>query len=645
MLRTLFKILIYFFILSSLTVVAVLLYYYNSIRFDVDKAVYYNPKLTTQIYDRKGRLIANIFDKEHRIYAPIEEIPPRMIEALVAIEDTLFFEHNGINPDAIFRAMSKNIREGRIVEGASTLTQQLIKNLLLSREKTFDRKFKEFLLALRLETLLSKEEILERYLNENFFGHGYYGVKTASLGYFKKELDELSLKEIAILVGLPRAPSYYNPARNYEMALGRANKVLFRLKSLGWIDEQEFASALKEKPHVYDSTLTQNKAPYLVDMVLKELTPKIKDLRYGGYRINLTADLEYQELAKESLQYGYDRIQKRHKDDNVTATLNGAMVVMENKTGNLLAVVGGMDYTESSFNRAIQSRRQPGSSFKPFIYQVALNAGYSTISRIADISRTYEYTLEEEEKLWQPENYGKKFTGLTTIEEAVVHSINLATINLVNEIGFDNIYRNVETFGFKELPYNLSISLGSFGISPMQMSEMYSIFSNYGTKVKPRLISSIKNRLNQYQEMEYESEKVTSPQQSYLMVDVLKNVVKRGTGRSAQVKGLELAGKTGTTNNYVDAWFCGFSPSIQSVVWFGNDDNTPMGRRETGGGAPAPVFGYFYKKLLAEHPEIKRHFDRPEGVQSAKINGQEVLFTEISKPPKETVQQEEKLVF
>ena len=239
---------------------------YAEIRNDTDKIVHYKPALATQIFDRNHRLVANLFDKEFRFYATFEEMPPRLIEALLAIEDTLFFEHYGINVDAIMRAMIKNIQNARYAEGGSTITQQLIKNVVLTREKTLERKIKEVLLAMRLETILSKEDILERYLNHTYFGHGFYGVRTASLGYFRKEMPTLSLKEIAMLVSLPRAPSFYDPTKNYEFALGRANNVLQRMYELGWISKEEFEEAISERPRVYDDTLTKNVAPYVVDV-------------------------------------------------------------------------------------------------------------------------------------------------------------------------------------------------------------------------------------------------------------------------------------------------------------------------------------------------------------------------------------------
>jgi len=429
---------------------------YSQIRFDITHIVDYKPNLTTQFIDKNDKLVANIFDKQHRFYVKFKDIPPRIIESLIAIEDTQFFEHNGVNVDAILRAIVTDLKHMKMVEGASTITQQLVRTLALTRDKKIIRKIKEILLALRLETLLTKEEILERYLNEVYFGHGYYGIKTAALGYFHKELDELNIKEIAILVGLPQAPSFYDPTKNLNVTLGRANQVVRRLKTLGWINKYQHYEAINFKPTIYNDTLTRNKAPYVVDFVLKELKDKVKNIKSNGYKIKLTIDLQAQEIAREALIYGYNRIKKRdiYADTNksTTKTLNGAIINIQSDTGAILSLVGGVDYRKSSFNRVTQGRRQPGSAIKPFIYQTALNLGYSTMSDLIDISRTYEYedkTVKDENnqtKKWKPSNYESNFKGLVSLKYALVHSRNLATINLVNEFGIEILYRNLLNF-------------------------------------------------------------------------------------------------------------------------------------------------------------------------------------------------------
>lgn len=638
-----------FLVVSVLLLSGILLYFYDQIRFEADKLIYYKPRLTTQILDRNGEVIANLFKKEHRFYATYEEIPPRVIEALLAIEDTMFFEHQGINVGAIFRAIFKDILAGALVEGASTITQQLVKNTILTRQKKFSRKIKEVMLSLKIDATLTKEQILERYLNHIYFGHGYYGIKTAARGYFHKELYELTLKEIAILVGLPKAPSFYAPTKNYEPALGRANRVITRMHRLGWIEESAFVAAIQEQPNVFDDSLGQNRAPYIVDEVIRRLKQKYSNIRTGGYTIHTTIDLKYQEFARESLQVAYDKAVQRDlkKDANSTKAeqLNGAMVVLDNKTSDVLALVGGVDYAKSSFNRATQSRRQPGSSVKPLIYQVALDLGYSGATKLADIARTYEYENEGEQKKWQPKNYEKDYKGLITLREALVHSRNLATINLVRDIGLFELYKELERYGMKDLPYNLSISLGSIGISPLELSGLYTIFANYGRLNEPRLIDRVENATSLLQRYESKSKYITTPQQAFLMIDILKDVVKRGTGRRVRVKGIELAGKTGTTNNSVDAWFCGFSPSIETLVWFGHDDNSPMGRAETGGRVAGPAFKHFYQKLIEYAPQIPREFTRPSGIVESVVNGKKEFFTETSPAPQVRTEEGTELIF
>ncbi len=625
-------------VLGVLSVGGMSYYFLDKYGHETEKLIDYKPNQTTRIYDRNGELIANIFKKEHRFYAPFDEIPPRLIEALLAIEDTTFFEHPGINIDAIMRAIIKDVKARKLVEGASTITQQLVKNTLLTREKKISRKLKEVLFSLKIEFELTKEEILERYLNEVYLGHGYYGVKTAALGYFHKELNKLTLKEMAILVGLPKAPSYYSPTKNYELSLGRANRVISRMHTLGWIDESMYLDATEERPKVYDDTLTKNKAPYIVDEVIRTLSKKFDDLRYGGYDIYTTIDLKLQEAAKKSLKYAYDLAIKRAKkaddakDFNATK-LNGALVSLESETGDIFALVGGVDYKKSSYNRATQGLRQPGSAFKPFIYQVALDLGFSGATELIDVARTYEYEKNGETQKWRPKNYEKDYKGLMSLREALVHSRNLATINLVTDIGLRNILKELKRYGIKDLPHDLSLSLGSISLSPLSLAKYYTSFANHGTQVEPRLITSVSHRNGSSIDYDIKKREITTPQQTYLMTTILQDVVKRGTGRRAAVRGLEIAGKTGTTNKAMDAWFAGYSPSIETIVWFGNDDNTPMLKKETGGRVAGPAFSNYYKQLLKIYPQTKRNFEEPDGIISANVNGKKEYFTDISKPP------------
>ena len=636
------------FIILGLAAAAWLYELYDEIKHDIDSVVNYMPKQSTQFFDKDGKLLANTFKEENREYVKYDDIPARIIEGLVAIEDTQFFEHHGINPDAISRAIIKDISAGGFVEGASTLTQQLVKMLILTREKKLIRKVKEALLSIRLETVLTKEEILERYLNHVYFGHGYYGIKTAAKGYFNKDLYELTLKEMAILVGLPRAPSFYDPTKNLKISLARANQVIARLDTLGWINKEQFENSMKETPVIFNQTLTKNKAPYAVDFAISQLINDIPDILSGGYKVYLTIDLEAQEIAQEALRLSYEsalkrdlefrKSEKKPNDDSFVKELNGALISMESSTGKILALSGGIDYNQSVFNRAFQSKRQAGSSIKPFLYQVALNSGYNPASQLIDISRTYNYTVGGEEKKWQPKNYGGNFEGIVTLRDSLTESRNLATLNLVNDLGVTTVTNELRNFGFKDVEDNLSITLGSMGVSVIDFSEAYSIFSNSGTKVKPYIIEQVVNKAGQSVSFESQSKEIMKPEQIYLMTSILGDVVARGTGKAAQVAGIEVAGKTGTTNDNIDAWFCGYSPSIQTVIWFGKDNNTPMRKTETGGKIAAPVFSYFFKEYLKIHPEIPRSFTIPSNVYTANVNGGKEFYTDMSPLPEIQIQ-------
>lgn len=630
---------------------ALVLFYFLKIdNYEISRLLNYDPAVSTQVYDRNGIKIANIFDKKHRYYATMDEIPAQVVEALLAIEDTRFFEHDGINIEAIFRAIIKDVAAGKMAEGASTITQQLVKNKLLTRDKKISRKIKEIIYSIKLEKNLTKEEILERYLNEIYFGHGYYGIKTAAEGYFRKNLRDLTLKEIAILVGLPKAPSIYAPTKNYEMSMGRANRVVTRLFSLGWIDEKSYKAALEENPAVYDETLTQNSAPFVADEVAKiALELGIDDIRTGGYQVYTTIDSKLQAAAEKSMNRAHDMalersLTEKQKKDGVTvetlrkdSKLNGALVSVESATGDVIAFVGSIDYDKSQFNRATQGQRQVGSAFKPFIYQIALDRGYTPSSQVMDIAQTYTYMENGKEVVWQPKNYKDDFKGAVSLRDALVHSRNLATLSLVNEIGLNNIVEEVGKFGIKNIQKNLSVALGAVNMSPMQLAQNFVSFANGGVWVKTNLINRIEKRSKILYAKQIKSKIVTDPLKAYAMTTMLKGVVDYGTGTQARLPGIDIAGKTGTTNSNVDGWFVGFSPAVETVVWFGNDDNTPMRHSETGGRIAAPAFALYYQQLFGIWGNSPRKFVVPEGAY--------VPEAAPSPAPSGEIEAEESLVF
>ncbi len=623
-------------LLFAVALSAAFIYAYQEIRLDADKLINYKPEISSVVLDRNGEQLAYLFKKNHRLYARYDEIPGDLIEALIAVEDTQFFEHPGINVDAIIRAIVIDIKERKFAEGGSTLTQQLIKNKLLTSEKKLGRKLKEVILALKIENALSKEEILERYLNEIFFGNGYYGVKTAAKGYFHKELHELTLKESAMLVGLPNAPSYLNPVKHYKRSLTRANSVLYRMKSIGWVSEEAYIKAIKETPKIYQTTLTQNVAPFIIDEVLRTFKGQFGDIRTGGYQIYTTIDIKQQEIAKEALLFAYKKAMVRYKENPNTSTLSAALVSVESKTGDILAMVGGVDYKKSPYNNVTQTIRQPGSAFKPFVYQTALDMGYNPATMLADLARTFQYYKNGERVIWSPQNYEGDFRGPISLRDALVFSRNLATVNLVYDLGVSTIRNRLALLDVKDIPTDMSISLGNLGLSPLKMAQIFSVFANYGHMIEPRLVSKIISKEGAviFETRPKEIANFTEPQQAYLMTDMLKDAIIRGTGKSAQVPGIELAGKTGTTNENVDAWFCGYSPTIETIVWFGRDDNLPIGTDGTGGVVAAPAFAYYYKKLLQRYPKTPRVFEKPEGLFEGIANGKSELYTSISPIPR-----------
>jgi len=330
-------------IIFAIALFAAFIYAYNEIQLDMDKIINYSPKTSSVILDYKGNKIANIMEGQHRLYAKYDEMPGYLIEALIAIEDTRFFEHNGVNPDAIIRAALRNFKAGKKVEGGSTITQQLVKKILLSPKKSYTRKLKEAILSMKVEDELTKEQILERYLNEISFGRGYFGVKTAAKGFFHKDLENLTLKEAALLIGLPNAPSYFNPVRHLDRALKRANTILTRMRNLGWIKEDEYLIAIKETPEIYHGSLTQNIAPYVADEVVRRLKNDFPNIKTGGYTIYTTIDMKEQKIARKALKFAVRKATKRYRENMKTTTLNGALLAVDNKTGDIKAMVGGVE--------------------------------------------------------------------------------------------------------------------------------------------------------------------------------------------------------------------------------------------------------------------------------------------------------------
>ncbi|BAI80142.1 penicillin-binding protein 1A [Deferribacter desulfuricans SSM1] len=649
-------------------------------------------KTPTLILDEKERIIAEI-GTERRYPVPLSKIPDYLKKAVIAVEDSRFYEHGGVDLLGIIRAFIKNIKAGRIVEGGSTLTQQLVKILYLTPERKLKRKVKEAILAYKLDNYLSKDKILEMYLNQVYFGRGAYGVEAAARVYFGKHVDELTVDEAALIAGLPKAPGLYAPHLHPDKALKRRNHVLYRMFEEGYLSEQQYKEYASLPINIVkDSPKMIKHAEYFVDFVKKYIKDKYDiDIVDKGYKIFTTLDLDFQIAAEKSVAENLFNLSKRQgyfgplgnindtdlkkiinrynyiQDfgmqiavvknvernkliatlDNKDITLNlkynkwakpfGArirylddfrkilkkgdiiLVILKNnryylsqipkaesallsispKDGSIYAMVGGFSYNKSMFNRAVQSKRQVGSLFKPIVYSAAIENGYNINTLIYDAP----IILSNGKDLgyWKPENFEEEFYGFTTLKEALTHSRNVVTIKLAERLGVKTIKSYAKKFGITtELENDLSISIGSGSISLIEMVYAYSAFANLGKRVSPYFIKKINDNSDNvtYEETPPELIDTIKPSTAHIMSDLLINVVENGTGRKAKSIPRIIGGKTGTTNEYRDAWFIGVMPNIITGVWTGFDDFKPLGRLETGSRAALPAFVSYTKKII-----------------------------------------------
>ena len=704
-----------------------------------------------RVYARDERLIAE-FGEMRRRPLRLEAIPETLRIAIVATEDEHFHGHPGVDWRGIVRALVHLARTRKKGPGGSTITMQVARNFFLGREKTYFRKLNEILLALRIERELSKDEILELYLNKIFLGHRAYGVAAAAEVYYGKKLDELDLTELAMIAGLPQRPSAFNPITNPERAAARRNHVLRRLMEVGHIDEAGFRAATRAPiTAALHAPTAETEAPYVAEIVRQEIEKELGSSAYtGSYGVYTTIDSRLQAAAvralRESLQeydrrHGYRGPEDRYEFDTspdpdrieeflggvppvggllpavVTAAgageatahvrgegevvlpfkgiewarpyvdadrrgpapkkasevlapgdlvrvlrtedgwelsqvpeVEGALVAMDPEDGAILAMAGGFDFLRSKFNRGTQARRQPGSSFKPFIYASALARGFTAASLVNDAPVVFDDPALEAE--WRPENYSGKFFGPTRLREALVTSRNLVSIRLLREVGVDFALDYVQRFGFdrERLPRSLTLALGSGEITPLEAATGYSVLANGGFAVHPWFIERIRDRRQETvlaaapvrvcrECSEGETEKdgagvaarVVPAGDTWILHSILRDVIRRGTGRKALALGrADLAGKTGTTNNQHDAWFCGFVPSLVAVAWVGFDKQSTLGRHEVGGRAALPIWIKFMRTALAGVPE--RIPPPPEGLVKVRINSDTGRLTDASDP-------------
>ncbi|RZJ32735.1 MAG: penicillin-binding protein 1A [Brevundimonas sp.] len=702
---------------------------------DASELADYRPATATRVYAGDGTLIGE-FSDERRIYVPYEQIPLPVIQAFLSAEDSRFFEHGGIDVSGLGRAMFKNVfnaATGRRLEGGSTITQQVAKNVLLTNESSVNRKVKEAILANRLEATLTKQQILELYLNEIFLGYRSYGVAAAAFNYFGKSLDQLTPDEAAFLASLPKGPNNYHPKRHPGAAKGRRDWVLGEMGENGFLTPEQVATA-RARPLVAQDAPRRAQyadADFFVEEARRQAIRQFgaDQVNRGGYYMRTTLDPKLQSAARDALMKGLENYDRRHgwrgawgttdfadgwqeealrgtrpperrsweaaavenvagnsvrirsaKDDNVGYLLtadaawananrqlrrgdlifversggqyaikqvprvNGALVAIEPQSGRVLAMVGGYSYALSSFNRATQAKRQPGSAFKPFVYATALEGDYTPASIVLDAP--ISFAGGPNGTRWSPENYSREYYGPQSLRRGLELSRNVMTVRMAQDVGMKNVVSLAEKMGVgDDLQPNLSVSLGAGETTPYRLTAAYAAFVNGGRRVDPYLIEMVQDRDGETifraddrrcrecgrafsgQEsprLDARGEQVIDPITAYQISSMLEGVVQRGTATGARGLGRWVGGKTGTTNEYRSAWFVGFSSDIVVGVFIGFDDNRPLGSGETGATGPVPVFTEFMQTALRERPA--RPFVRPRNAIFRTVNGIEEAF-------------------
>lgn len=575
----------------------------------------YQPPGVTRILAADGTLIGELWE-ERRIPVPLGRVPAHVRQAFLAAEDLGFYEHFGIDVRGVARAAWVNFQQGGVTQGGSTITQQLVKALLLGPERSWTRKTKELVLALHLEHLLTKDEILGLYLNQIYFGRGAYGIQAAAQAYFDTDVEQLTPAQAALLAAMPRAPTHYDPDRRPKRARGRQEWVLARMHAAGFLSTADWIAAVDEPQRLAPRRTPPAvlEAPWYVEQVRRVLEDQYGNAaRTLGLTVWTALDLGMQREAEAALREGLDVVDRRqpHRrgrkkrgaevaDD---PSVEGALVAMIPGTGEVTALVGGYDPTRSQWNRATQARRQPGSAFKPLIYAAALEHGYTATSRVLD----GPITFGRGRGAWSPQNYGGRYFGKVNLREALARSLNTVSVRLLDDIGLDDALATFTRFGIPgTLPKNLSIALGTHEVTLLDLVAAYGVFPNLGERVDPVFVTEVRNhagvRVPFPGTLGERRTKVMDPGPAYVMTSLLESVVTRGSGREAASLGRPAAGKTGTTNDAKDAWFVGYTPELLAGVWVGYDDARPMGARETGGRAATPIWTDFMARALADKP-------------------------------------------
>jgi penicillin-binding protein 1A len=596
-----------------------------------DALISVKPWTRTVIYDVHGHLIKAFYEQDRAI-TRLDEMPQHLSNAFIAVEDRKFYRHWGLNVFAIGKALTEDILARRIVRGASTITQQLARNLFLTQEQTLTRKIKEAILAIQIERHFTKDEILSMYLNQIYFGEGAYGVEAAARRFFGKQVSELSLAECTLLAGLPRNPSAYSPRRHFDTAKQRQAIVLASMTEMGMITASEAAQAKNDTLRILQAEKAE------VGAYFTENVRRILEHRYGaaalyreGLRVHTTVDLALQELAERALEQNLRAMEKRLRyeardtlgnnqiEGTSTPYIQGALVAIDPQTGYIKAMVGGRDFSESSFNRATQAKRQPGSAFKVFVYTAAIDNGITTCDIIMDDPIVVE--MPADTSVWRPQNFGETFHGPVTVREALSRSINIPAVKVADRIGQSTVITYARRMGIRSPlePY-LSIALGAFEVTLLELTSAVGVLATSGIRAEPISITSIETRDGRILERNQPRlSEAISAQTAYVVTSILESVVDEGTGASVRARGIRrtLAGKTGTTDEYGDAWFIGYSPDLVTGVWVGFDEKRSMGEKETGARVALPIWIDFMTGALEAIPD--RSFPEPHGIVRREI--------------------------
>jgi penicillin-binding protein 1A len=600
----------------------------------------YTMRSGSEVYDRNGKMIY-LFAFERRKLVSVHELPPYLIDALIATEDKSFYRHWGIDILGNLRALFIDVVRMDFSQGASTITQQMARNMFLTLDKKVSRKIKEVILALRIERNFSKEEILEIYFNKIFFGGQIYGIETASLFYFGKHARDLTLPEAALLVGMIQRPNYYEPKKHTARAIERRNFVLGNLYKQDKISQAEYEAAIKAAINPEQTVLKHYASDYFIETIRQYLEKKYgtEKLFEGSLKIYTTLDYNLSNYADSVLNAHLTRIEKgrgykvklgsfdQMDSDIVTDYLQGGLVLMENKTGYVRAMIGGRNFNHSKFNRMIQAKRQPGSAIKPIYYTVAVEKGYTPATVINDSPIIFYDNLGEE---WKPQNYSMEYYGLARMRTAITNSFNVWAVRTVYDIGLPAVSDAFKRFGFNYSATDYSAALGSYEVVPIQLISSYTTFPNGGFRVKPIMIERVEDQKGEVLErarvLQY---KVCEPEVAYIMTSMMQSVVTSGTAAAARQGYIwQAAGKTGTTDDYRDAWFIGFNKELTLGIWTGFDKIKTMGSNMAGGIVCAPVWGQIMRKAIllenrGRYPsagDSRYSFTEPENIVHRAIN-------------------------